>query len=131
VRFVGRRQDVPEVLRSLDVLVNASEAEPFGLSVLEAQASGVAVVGTDAGGIPDFVEHGVTGLLVPPDDASAMADALGRLVADADLRRRLAEAGRRQAIEHFALDDQYDRRAAVYHAAAASGRGRRAREPAT
>ena len=129
VRFTGRRQDVPDVLRGLDLLVNASHAEPFGLSVLEAQASGVAVVGTDAGGIPDFVEDGVTGLLVPPDDPGALAGALARLVGDPSLRHRLAEAGRRQAVEQFALDDQYDRRAAVYHAAASSARSRRHHRP--
>ena len=65
-RFVGPVDDVPGVLRSLDVLVNASASEPFGLSVLEAQASGVPVIGTDAGGIPEFVTDGETGLLVAP-----------------------------------------------------------------
>ena len=88
VRFVGRRHDVPQVLRNLDVLVNASRAEPFGLSILEAQACEVAVVATRAGGVPDFVEDGVTGLLVPPDDSVALAAALARLIGD----RRCATA---------------------------------------
>ena len=59
VTFAGRRADIPAVMRCLDVLVNASDAEPFGRSVLEAQATGIAVVGTNAGGIPEFVANEV------------------------------------------------------------------------
>jgi glycosyltransferase involved in cell wall biosynthesis len=94
VRFVRRTSDVPGTLRALDILVNASVAEPFGLSVLEAQASGVAVVGTRAGGIPDFVFDGDNGLLVPSGDAHALAKALDRLITDSELRARLADRGR-------------------------------------
>jgi len=74
--------------------VNASVAEPFGLSVLEAQASGVAVIGTRAGGLPDFVFDGDNGLLVPSGDADALAKALDRLVTDPEWRAKLAERGR-------------------------------------
>ena len=77
-RFVGPVDDVPAVLRSLDVLVNASASEPFGLSVLEAQASGVPVIGTDAGGIPEFVTDGETGLLVAPGRPDELAAGLSR-----------------------------------------------------
>ncbi|HEY5025304.1 MAG TPA: glycosyltransferase family 4 protein [Acidimicrobiales bacterium] len=97
VRFVGRTNDVPGTLRALDVLVNASVAEPFGLSVLEAQASAVAVIGTRAGGIPDFVFDGDNGLLVPSGDADALAKALDRLITDDELRARLAQRGRSTA----------------------------------
>ncbi len=94
VRFVGRTDDVAGTLRALDVLVNASVAEPFGLSVLEAQATGVAVIGTRAGGIPDFVFDDDNGLLVPSGDEQAMAKALERLLTDAEFRARIAERGR-------------------------------------
>jgi D-inositol-3-phosphate glycosyltransferase len=97
VRFVGRTADVPGTLRAIDVLVNASVAEPFGLSVLEAQATGVAVIGTSAGGIPDFVFDGDNGMLVPPRDVDALAKALDRLVTDGELRARIAERGRATA----------------------------------
>ncbi len=90
VRFVGRMGDVPAALRALDVLVNASVAEPFGLSVLEAQATGVAVIGTRGGGIPDFVTDGDNGLLVSRD-VDNLARALDRLVTDPELRRHLGE----------------------------------------
>ena len=114
VTFAGRRSDVPAVLRCLDVLVNASDAEPFGRSVLEAQASGIAVVGTAAGGIPEFVAHEATGLLVPPADPPALRHALERLLGDAELRGRLGAAGRAQAEQRFDLRLRYDLAADTY-----------------
>ena len=105
---------MPEVLRALDVLASASWAEPFGQALLEAQASGVPVVGTRSGGVPEFVEDGVTGLLVPPQDPAALAAALQRLLGDAGFRERLARAGRASAEERFGLAERYDAVADVY-----------------
>ncbi len=107
-RFVGRRDDVPDVLRSIDILVNASPAEPFGRSVLEAQATGVAVIGTRQGGIPEFVDHGKTGLLVEPGDVTQLAAAITELAANRCLRHRLAAAARTQAVERFDIKGRYD-----------------------
>jgi glycosyltransferase involved in cell wall biosynthesis len=120
VRFVGRRDDIPEVQRALDVLVNASVAEPFGRSVLEALASGTPVVATDSGGIPEFVEDGETGVLVPPGDDAALAAALDRVLGDAGLRERLAEGGRAAAETRFALPTRYELVADVFRRAARS-----------
>ncbi len=92
-RFVGPTDDVPSVLRNLDVLVNASRAEPFGLTVLEAQACGVAVVASAAGGIPEFVHDGENGLLFGPGDETALTGALERMLDDDALRTRLAAKG--------------------------------------
>jgi glycosyltransferase involved in cell wall biosynthesis len=114
VRFTGPLDDVPGALRSLDVVINASAAEPFGLSVLEAQASGVAVIGTAAGGIPEFVNDGETGLLVPPGDPIALAAALRRLLDDAGLRERLARKGRAVAEARYGLASRADAIAGVY-----------------
>jgi glycosyltransferase involved in cell wall biosynthesis len=114
VRFTGPLHDVPGALRSLDVVVNASAAEPFGLSVLEAQASGVAVVGTAAGGIPEFVTDNETGLLVPPGDAPALAAALARLLDDDDLRSRLGRNGRVGVEARHGLAGRADAVAAMY-----------------
>ena len=125
VRFVGRMGDVPAVLRALDVLVNASVAEPFGMSVLEAQACGVAVVGTRAGGIPDFVMDGDNGVLVSSGDADALSKALDALVTDTDLRTRLAARGRASA-EGRGVDERAAVVADLYrHAAARRDRRRR------
>jgi glycosyltransferase involved in cell wall biosynthesis len=118
VRFTGPLDDMPGALRSLDVVINASVAEPFGLSLLEAQASGVAVIGTAAGGIPEFVVDGETGLLVPPSDASALAAALGRLLGDTTLRERLGRHGRSEVEARFTLAGRADAVAGMYRSVA-------------
>jgi glycosyltransferase involved in cell wall biosynthesis len=122
-RFVGAVTEVPAVLRSLDVLVNASTSEPFGLSVLEAQACGVPVIGTDAGGIPEFVTDGETGLLVPPGRADALADGLNRMLGAPGLRHELASAARHGVVEHHTLVARAEAVAGVYRALARTGAG--------
>ena len=94
--------------------MNASDAEPFGRSVLEAQATGVTVIGTDAGGIPEFVVSDVTGLLVRPGSPEELRAALERVLAEPGLRARLGLAGRRQAEERFDLETRFDMAADTY-----------------
>jgi glycosyltransferase involved in cell wall biosynthesis len=98
VEFRGFRSDVLAEMRRLDVIVHASVvAEPFGQVIVEAMAAGVPVVATSAGGAAELVQHDVNGLLYPPGDADALAEALRRLAGDLALRRRLARAGRERA----------------------------------
>ncbi len=113
-RFVGPVEEVPAVLRSLDVLVNASASEPFGLSVLEAQACGVPVIGTDAGGIPEFVTDGQTGLLVAPGRPEALAAGLSRILDEPGLRHDLVVAARHAVVAQHALAVRADALAAIY-----------------
>jgi glycogen(starch) synthase len=89
--------EVPAVLGSLDVLVLPSVYEEMGSVLVEAMASGLPVVASRVGGIPDVVADGETGLLVPPGDADALAAALDALVSDPQRRERLAAAARRRA----------------------------------
>jgi D-inositol-3-phosphate glycosyltransferase len=117
-RFVGRMAAVPSVLRALDVLVNASEAEPFGLSVLEAQASGVPVVAPSSGGIPDFVTDDDNGLLFPPGNDAALAAALERLLGDPALRERLGRRARETAEAGHSPARRAATLATIYRAAA-------------
>ena len=117
-RFVGPRADVPEVLRCLDVLVNASAAEPFGLSVLEAQASGVPVVAPSSGGIPEFVKNGDNGLLITPGDPQALARALEHLLGDVALRERLGRRGRETTVAEHGLEKRAATLAEIYRAVA-------------
>jgi glycogen(starch) synthase len=93
VGFVDHTR-VPAVLASLDVLALPSAYEEMGSVLTEAMASGLPVVASDVGGIPEVVRDGETGLLVPPGDVDALARALDRLVADPALRSRLAEGAR-------------------------------------
>jgi glycosyltransferase involved in cell wall biosynthesis len=91
VHFTGQRTDVPDLMRSIDVLVVPSLNEGFGRVILEANAAGVPAVGADAAGIPEVIQDGITGALVPPRDPAAMASAVLRLLDDVDLRDRMKQ----------------------------------------
>ncbi|MDI3280132.1 MAG: glycosyltransferase family 4 protein [Bacillota bacterium] len=92
------------ILTSLDVFVLPSEAEAFPLVCLEAMAAGKPVLATAVGGVPDQVEDGVTGYLVPPGEVEALAGRLAVLVSDASLRARLGAAARRRYEERFTVE---------------------------
>ncbi len=113
-RFVGPVDEVPAMLRSLDVLVNASTSEPFGLSVLEAQACGVPVIGTLSGGIPEFVTDGETGLLVAPDRPDALAAGLNRLFGTSGLRDKLTEEARNAVVARHTIAVRAETMAHLY-----------------
>lgn len=97
--FRGRvpRAGMPELYREADVLAVPSRYEAFGVTYLEAMASGVPVVASEVGGIPEIVSHGRNGFLVPCGKAAVLSEAVGRLLADEALRMRFAEAGRSTA----------------------------------
>lgn len=122
VRFVGRRSDVPDILRSVDLLVVASDAEPFGLTALEAQACRTPVIGTAAGGLPEFVEHEVTGLLVPPGDPVALARAIERMLDDDELRAKMIDEAERRANPARGIPAQLDQIAEMYRSVAERSR---------
>jgi glycosyltransferase involved in cell wall biosynthesis len=95
---------VEQVYAALDVFVLSSKSEGLSNTILEAMASRIAVVATRVGGADELVEDGASGLLVPPEDSAALADAIGWLVRDDDLRESMSTAGRRRALTRFALD---------------------------
>ncbi len=99
VHFSGRIDNVkiPTLYAAADCLINPSKVDNMPISILEAFASGVPVVSTAAGGIPDMVENGVSGLLVPIGDHEAMARQVLRVLQDGSLAERLRQAGLRQA----------------------------------
>jgi glycosyltransferase involved in cell wall biosynthesis len=101
--FTGFRLDVPELLKQADVAVIPSLSEATSNSLLESMASGAAVVATDAGGNPDIVAEGKTGLLIPPSDPERLTEAVCTLLGDPDQRARLGEAGRAFVHERFSL----------------------------
>ncbi len=95
---------IPDLLAASDVVVQPSYAEGLGLAVLEAMACRIPVVAADTTGLSEIVEHGRTGLLVPPRDSRSLADGMLRLAGDADERERLADAALEQVRRGFTLD---------------------------
>ncbi|MFF7892624.1 glycosyltransferase family 4 protein [Streptomyces sp. NPDC007907] len=124
IRFTGFRSDISAVMAGLDVLVNPSMEESACYAVVEALLMRKGVVATDVGGLPDTVQHGRTGLLVPPADPPALAQAVNALLADPAARLRMACRGRELALRRFDIDETVSQVNELYHQALAS-RGRR------
>lgn len=104
VVFTGSRFDVPQLLRSLDVFVLCSySVECFPMALLEAMAAGRPAVCTAVGGIPEMITDGETGFLVPPHNAEALAEGIGRVLDDPGLRRRMGQSARRRVETEFSL----------------------------
>ena len=104
VHFLGFRDDVPAIMKAVDIVAHTSIApEPFGRVVVEGMLAGKPVVATGAGGVLEIVDDGVTGLLTPPGDAAALAAALRRLLVEPELARRLGERGGEEANRRFSL----------------------------
>lgn len=101
VHFLGHREDVPRLMMSADVYVLASRNEALPLTIAEAMAAGLPVVATDVGSVRDMVVEGETGRVVPPEDAQALAEAMGAYAQDAELRRAHGAAGQARARELY------------------------------
>jgi glycosyltransferase involved in cell wall biosynthesis len=101
VTMTGQVPDAGPYIERMDILVNASDCEPFGIVLLEGMARGVAVVAVDAGGPAEYVEDGRTGVLARSGEPDALADALEPLLASPVARRTLGEAGRERFAEEF------------------------------
>jgi L-malate glycosyltransferase len=104
VRFLGARHDIPAVMRALDLSILNSHSDPFPLTMLEAMASGTPVLATAVDGIPELIRHGETGWLVPPRDEAQLAEAMLYLIAEPELRQRLATQGRQQILAGFTAE---------------------------
>lgn len=104
VHFTGWRRDLPRIYADLDVLVISSNNEGTPVSAIEAMAAGVPVVATRVGGLPDVVQEGVTGYLVPPRDPDALAGAIAAVLQDPERAARMGEAGRAVAQERYSLE---------------------------
>jgi len=107
VLMLGERQDVARILRALDVFALPSLGEGISNALLEAMASGLPVIATRVGGNPELVEHDVTGTLVSPRSAEALAAAFDRYLLDPALIRKHGEAGRQRALRDFSLDRMF------------------------
>jgi glycosyltransferase involved in cell wall biosynthesis len=111
VHLLGLRSDMPQVYQDLDVLLCSSYTEAMPLSVMEAMASGLAVVAPHVGGVPELVAHGQTGWLVRPGDFEDMARRCGALLQDTLARECMGAAARERAVTHLDLNDSVVRTA--------------------
>ncbi len=114
VRLLGFRRDVPRLFAAFDLFVMSSKLEGFCNSVLEAFAMEIPVVATRAGGLPEMVFDGETGLLTPVHDPAALAAAMARMLRDGDLARRTAAAGRRLVESEYTTERMVERTREAY-----------------
>lgn len=103
VDFLGVRHDVATMLAGMDVFVLPSRREGLPMAILEAMSMGLPVIATAVGGVPEAICDGVNGLLAPPDDPSAIADAMVRIALDAPLRQSLSKQSRQVFLERYEL----------------------------
>lgn len=117
ILLAGEIKDVPDFMRALDVFVSCSRVEAFGLVMVEAMASGVAVVATKTDGACEIIRDGHTGKLVAQDDVDALAASINQLLDDERLRNRLRAAGRDEALARFDLARVVERVERIYEQA--------------
>lgn len=122
VTFTGPRDDAVSITAAADVFVLSSASEGLPLALLEAMTLARPIASTRVGGIGDAIHDDHTGLLVPPHDAPALAGAIGRLLDDASLRRRLGDEARASAERRFSLTAMVERMLCIYASVAAMGR---------
>jgi glycosyltransferase involved in cell wall biosynthesis len=113
----GFRPDVMALIKGVDLFVMSSETEGLGTSLLDAMAASKACIGTRVGGIPEVVEDGTTGLLVPPHDPSALAEAMVKLLRDPEMRDRMGRAGLARVTSDFSVERMVDGTLAAYESA--------------
>jgi L-malate glycosyltransferase len=104
----GFRDDVLSCIKAFDVFVMSSETEGLGTSLLDAMAAGKPAVGTDVGGIPEAIDDRVTGLIVPPNDPTSLAEAIVKLLKDETLRQRMGDAAVARARKLFSVEQMVE-----------------------
>jgi len=114
VTLAGFREDLDNYVGCFDIFVHPALAEGLGVAALKAAAAGVPVVGFEAGGLREAVVHDETGILVPPEDAGALRQAIAGLMNDQELRARLGEAGKKRMQNDFSIDTMAKKHVALY-----------------
>ena len=123
VRFLGIREDIPELIATCDLMVLASHQEGLPMVVLEAMAAGKPVIATRVGALPEVVRHQQTGLIVPPGDAERLAEALLALSMDSVQRRRLGGQGLALVQDQYSFKRSLDQYEALYRSVLSGATG--------
>jgi glycosyltransferase involved in cell wall biosynthesis len=114
VRFLGWRQDVPQVMRSCDIFIHAAASEPFGIVAIEAMAMGIPAIVPAAGGIPETVVDGRSGLTYRALDADALAARILELCRSPRRRAEIGRSGRQRVLARFTVAAYMDRLYGMY-----------------
>lgn len=114
VTLAGFREDLDDYVGCFDIFVHPALAEGLGVAALKAAAAGVPVVGFEAGGLAEAVAHDETGILVPPDDAGALRDAIASLMDDEPRRARFGSAGKKRMQDEFSIATMAEKHVALY-----------------
>lgn len=114
VILTGYRSDIPQILRALDIFVFPSYKETFGMSLLEAMAMRLPVIATDSGGVPEILDHGNCGILIPPRQAQPLAAAIKEYLRNPDLAQKMAHLGQERVRQEYDLKLNLDRIEALY-----------------
>ena len=114
VQFAGFRDDLDSFIACFDLFAHPALKEGLGVAALKAAAAGVPVVGFDAGGLKEAVEHGKTGLLVPAEDVAGLREAIATLIDDKQVREQMSIAGRERMQNEFSIATMADKHIALY-----------------
>jgi glycosyltransferase involved in cell wall biosynthesis len=117
IHFLGMRPDVRTLLSAFDVFVLPSLSEGYSMALVEAAGAALPIVATRVGGNASIVQHEITGLLVPPQNPTALAEALSSLIHDAPLREHMGQAGRQWALTHGTVQTMGQAYMALYQSA--------------
>ena len=112
--FLGKRNDIPEVMNWIDLLVVPSRAEPFGKVIIEGMACRKCVIASRVGGIPEIIKDGENGILVPPGDCERLEQSILTMMRNKELRMRLAESGYETAKDRFAIQKVVEKTENLY-----------------
>ncbi len=105
VLFLGYRDDIPRILKILDIIIITSFHESFSMSTVEAMAMEVPVIATNVGGIPEVVDNGKTGILVPPGNVDALCKAMKYLIQNPEIGINMGKKGRQRVLERFTIEE--------------------------
>ena len=115
VIMAGCRYDIPEILASLDISLHTSIWEGAPIAIIEAMLARKAIIATDVGGIPELIENGITGILVPPNDRMALAEAIIKLINDRPRREEMGKKACQYAKEKFTLELMVENTTKLYN----------------
>ena len=121
IRFCGFRDDLPRWLPCLDLIVHPAEMEGLGVSLIQAAASGIAIVASRAGGMPEIVRDDINGLLVAPGNVAELRAAVEKLLNDEALRQKMGKAGRKLVETEFSIDTMVAGNLAIYEKVLSGG----------